>query len=699
MSLTVINSTISNNITTHNHSDSGGGGIFANSGSVFLKNTTITGNDGAFHGGGIAFRSEYGGILTLTNTIVANNIADNSYDCYGPMSSAGYNIIGDTSGCSFSSAPGDQLNVNPKLGPLQNNGGPTETHWLYEGSPARDGGNPAGCTDHLGNPLTTDQRGFTRPMDGDSDANVVCDIGAYEADLNDLPPPPPESFWYVTPAGDDRNDCHSPATACVTIQDVIDKALSNDTIFASTGVYKMASGNEVVLIDKNIKLLGGWNSLFTSQSDRSTIDGQYFQRGITIKEQVSVEIENFVIQNGLAPYSYTIGYGGGGIYIGLRGKLTLSNSIVQNNIAGSDDYQTSSPHGGGISTNDYSFLTLNDTDIVGNLSYGKGGGIRLGQGTLILNNSVVGYNSADTGGGIWSSGQVEVNQSKIINNTNTNATSGGGGLLCYDGTLNLKDSTVSGNVAAGEGGGINCGTTLTIDHSSIYWNEAASGGGISSWYNVDIRNSSIFDNTAKNGDGGGIYSRGDLVMVNSTIAYNRAQNPSIYQANGGGILRAGGSIQASNVTIALNTAEDSGGGIWNQTAPVTLRNTLLAENKAATGPDCVGNISTAGYNLIGNLAGCSFSPAAGDLTNLAPRFALPFGWPSVLAVWANSPAIDGGNPSGCVDSQSNVIVTDQIGTVRPMDGNEDSNSICDIGAFEYDPAHPPQWLFLTLVTR
>jgi predicted outer membrane repeat protein len=664
-----------------------------------LKNTTITGNEGAFRGGGIYFDATYGGGINLANTIVANNTANYSSDCYGPISSAGYNIIGDTVECSFNNAAGDQLNVNPKLGPLQNNGGNTLTHWLYEGSPAIDGGNPAGCTDHLGNPLTTDQRGNTRPMDGNSDANIVCDIGAYEADPNNLPVQPLASLWYVTPVGDDHNDCRTPATACVTIQNVMDKAVSNDIIYASMGVYTMTSGNEVVLIDKNINLLGGWNSTFTGQSGRSTIDGQHYQRGLTIDEQVTVNIENFIVQNGLAIYADIIGYGGGGIYIGYRSKVTLSNSIVQANIAGSDNPRIlSSPNGGGIAMNNYGSLTLNDSAVVGNFAYGKGGGISSGESILVLNNSIVGYNSADTGGGISGGGQIKVNQSKIINNTNTDAFTGGGGIHCFNGTLIVKDSLVSGNVAAGEGGGI-YGITLTIDHSSISGNKAASGGGISNSYKVDIRNSSISYNTATYGNGGGIYSRGDLVLVNTTIAYNKARNPSTYQANGGGIFRAGGIIQASNVTIAKNEAEDAGGGIWNQSAPVTLRNSLLADNEAAIGPDCTGTIGTAGYNLLGSLSGCSFSPGTGDLTNLDPRLALSYGWPGVLAVRANSPAIDGGAPSGCVDDQSNGITTDQIGTVRSIDGNEDGNSICDIGAYEYDPVHLPQWVFLPLVTR
>src|SRR5262249_35875965 len=61
------------------------------------------------------------------------------------------------------SAPGDLNNTDPQLGPLHNNGGATQTMAFPSGSRAIDAGNPNGCTDSLGNPLKTDQRGKPRP--------------------------------------------------------------------------------------------------------------------------------------------------------------------------------------------------------------------------------------------------------------------------------------------------------------------------------------------------------------------------------------------------------------------------------------------------------------------------------------------------------------------------------------------------------
>jgi hypothetical protein len=92
---------------------------------------------------------------------------------------SGCNIVGD--------ATGNLLGVDPLLGPLQNNGGPTLTHALLGGSPAIAAGNPGGCRDQNGNLLTTDQRGFARPAAG----SPFCDIGAYEAGAAATPTPTP----------------------------------------------------------------------------------------------------------------------------------------------------------------------------------------------------------------------------------------------------------------------------------------------------------------------------------------------------------------------------------------------------------------------------------------------------------------------------------------------------------------------------
>jgi hypothetical protein len=164
--LTVTNSSINGNFARA-PGVSHGGGIYG--GVEVISNSTISGNSvtgsQAFGGGIYTF-------ATLQNSIVANNTGGN---CFTSITSNGYNLSSDST-CNFNNT-GDLNNTDPKLGPLQNNGGPTQTQALLSGSPAIDAGNPNGCTDGQGHLLKTDQRGMPRP---DQEDTGGCDMGAYE---------------------------------------------------------------------------------------------------------------------------------------------------------------------------------------------------------------------------------------------------------------------------------------------------------------------------------------------------------------------------------------------------------------------------------------------------------------------------------------------------------------------------------------
>jgi hypothetical protein len=164
--VTLNNSTITGNTAYRCSGTCGGtGGAIVNGlGTLAVNNGTVSGNSA----GGIV----NGGTAMLQNSIIDNNAGIN---CGGTLTSHGYNLSSDGT-CNFN-APGDLNNHDPLLGPLQNNGGPTETMALLPGSPAIDGGNPAGCTDGKGHLLMTDQRGMPRP---DKEDSTGCDIGAYE---------------------------------------------------------------------------------------------------------------------------------------------------------------------------------------------------------------------------------------------------------------------------------------------------------------------------------------------------------------------------------------------------------------------------------------------------------------------------------------------------------------------------------------
>ncbi len=180
--LTVTNSTISNN-TSNGYYAAGGGGIL-NGGTLIVTNSTISNNASSGYataGGGIYNTTT----ATLFNTIVANQAV--GADCVGSIISNGYNLESATS-CGFTST-GDRQNTDPLLGLLQDNGGPTFTHALLDGSPAIDiipsGVNGCGTT------ITTDQRGISRPQP----SGGSCDMGALEVEYCVLPPSGMVSWW------------------------------------------------------------------------------------------------------------------------------------------------------------------------------------------------------------------------------------------------------------------------------------------------------------------------------------------------------------------------------------------------------------------------------------------------------------------------------------------------------------------------
>ena len=204
-SLWAIDSTISNNFAEDledNKYNGLGGGIYS-LGPLTLVNVTLSGNRASHMGGGLYLENvharlmnvdvvsntvlsgEGGGIVvtgTVPITVAASLIAANfdpssppaSPDCFampGLVQSLGYNLLGDPSGCAWPPAPGDLTGapgapLDPHIGSLADNGGPTLTHALLPGSPAIDAAGPA-C-------LPYDQRGVPRPQ------GPACDIGAYE---------------------------------------------------------------------------------------------------------------------------------------------------------------------------------------------------------------------------------------------------------------------------------------------------------------------------------------------------------------------------------------------------------------------------------------------------------------------------------------------------------------------------------------
>src|SRR5215471_15160841 len=162
VTLKIINSTFSNNTALQI-----AGAVF-NTGTLVIANSTISNNSSMFlAGGGINIKNIQIGNTILNEGPASANIYNNSS---GVVMSLGYNLSSDDA-FGILTGPGDQIQTNPMLGPLQNNGGHTLTHALLPGSPAIDAGNP-----NFMPPPFFDQRGpdFRRVRNG------RIDVGSFE---------------------------------------------------------------------------------------------------------------------------------------------------------------------------------------------------------------------------------------------------------------------------------------------------------------------------------------------------------------------------------------------------------------------------------------------------------------------------------------------------------------------------------------
>jgi hypothetical protein len=161
------NSTVSANTASE------GGGIYSDgSGPVTLTNSTVSGNSAGSGSAILLNPLDSFPIVVATAALIDGACAQQGEVTW---TSNGHNIESPGNTCGLDQ-PTDQVNVSDedlKLGELAENGGPTMTHALGEGSVAIDQIPAVDCVDAEGEPLLTDQRGFPR--------DSMCDVGAFEA--------------------------------------------------------------------------------------------------------------------------------------------------------------------------------------------------------------------------------------------------------------------------------------------------------------------------------------------------------------------------------------------------------------------------------------------------------------------------------------------------------------------------------------
>jgi hypothetical protein len=264
------------------------------------------------------------------------------------------------------------------------------------------------------------------------------------------------------------------------------------------------------------------------------------------------------------------------------------------------------------------------------------------------------------GGGITGLFHISAGTVSISNLTLRNGNGTGnfddGGAVYNRSTLTLTNTVISGNTADSEGGGLfnEFGGTLTLVNSTVSGNSTPAGccAGLETGGTLNLVNTTVSGNTASFASGaGGIGVFGPTSLINSTITGNSAP------------AGPGGGISVGSFST------------------VTLKNTLIANNTAASGSNCriLGTLVSDGHNLE-SANTCGLNPAAGDIVNTDPLLGplqLNAGPTPTHALLSGSPAIDAGDNSGCP-------ATDQRGVPRPLDTLTAGTAVCDIGAFEVD---------------
>ena len=316
-----------------------------------------------------------------------------------------------------------------------------------------------------------------------------------------------------------------------------------------------------------------------------------------------------------------------------------------------------------------------------------------------------------SGGAIYNSGKLQIRSSLFSYGI---ADLSYGGLIYNDGELLVDGSSFSSG-SASQGGAIYVATNSLLDvNDSKFQNNRAlrninsvvQGGAIMVYGDADILNSSFRNNYARNDNdssrGGAISvdSLGDAAISNSTFILNGEEQ----QDYGGAIyVDMGAQLELASVTVTENTAQ-AGGGIYVfsgvscapfcKSGEAQVANSIIygndAVNRSAT-DDCSGQLYSYGYNLVGVGGG----PRAVNVECVLPGVAdgLQFGvnplfdtsFPSVsttdvVPIQAGSPAIDAGNPAGCLDTVDQLLTVDQRGAPRL--------GICDLGAFEFGSLPP-----------
>ncbi len=279
----------------------------------------------------------------------------------------------------------------------------------------------------------------------------------------------------------------------------------------------------------------------------------------------------------------------------------------------------------------------------------KGGGI-FSDGTLILTDSTVRDSSAYLGAGIYTTGALTLNRSRVSENGGVDNADGSG--IYSTGELTLIDTAVSSNGGSSPHAISNYGTMIMIT-------------------------SAVTENSSQSA---GVFNVGTATLINSTVSGNNASNNSA-------ITQSSGTLTLINSTVAM--------GVGFSTIDIKENALLIVSNSLIVARDdeiytaCTGagRVTSGGGNIESPRNTCGLDGAKGDRFDVSTtalalgELANNGGLTKTHALLAGSEAIDRIAESVCVDADGAPLTTDQRGRRRPAG----ETSMCDVGAFEVQP--------------
>ncbi|WP_178984617.1 beta strand repeat-containing protein [Winogradskyella helgolandensis] len=607
--MTVDGTMISGNIASGPAADDGGAGIFNNGGTLFVQNnTTISNNsaDGASgSGGGIL---TIGGDVTVTSSRITMNQANRA--------GGGIEHAGGTLNLIDTTLDMNNAGVSPAMA-----------------APGSGGGL------HVSGAATTNITG------GTTNSNIAANEGG--------------GLWNGS-----------------GIMTIVDHTVDGNTASGNDAMTAGAAGGGGIYNEGGTLDISGMTEITNNIADgaQSTgggilnAAGTLMANGITIAFNESNRAGGGIETNGSGPLLLTdvslnnnitgvvTGTGapgnGGGLHVSGDSSVDVVGGTVNGNSAAREGGGLW--NGSGIMTTDNVLVDSNNAlgggaDDGGAGIFNNGGTLNITNGSIISNNMATGT-SASGGGLLSTAGDVNVMDSTFDGNAANRA---GGAIELIDGNLMFSNSTMSNNdvnglagtAAPGNGGGFHVtgmSGMITISTSTITGNAAANeGGGL--WNQggttMTVSMSTIDNNTAA--EGGGIYNNtGSMTSVmTSTISGNTAS------VSGGGLTNNGASLDLNAVTVAMNSTDGIGGGI-DAVNTVSLKNTIVALNTATTGTDVSGLLTSDDFNLIGTDDLSVFTAQMNDLEDVDPMLGpLQDNGGATLThlLLNNSPAYDAGD--------------------------------------------------------